>query len=120
MSNQTVEQVTKQAETLFAGPFRNYASLAIEHFEKLAAAQLEASRAYSEAGLKQARAALEVRDQAGFQSYVESQQKAAKELSEQIQGDTQKFAVLNEEFARNAQKLVESDVQTATKATQAK
>lgn len=114
MTNETMTQVTKQAETLFSG-FSNYASLALGHFEKLANAQFEASKAYTEASLKQARAALEIRDQEGFKNYVESQQQFAKEVGERVKGDTKKFTDLNQEFARDAQKLVEGNVKAASK-----
>lgn len=118
MTNETINQFTKQSEVLFSG-FRSYANLAVEHVEKLTNAQLESARAFSEVGLNQARAALEIRDQAGLQAYVEKQQQAAKQVGEQIQGDVQKIAALNEEFAGNAKKLVEGSVKSASKKAKA-
>jgi len=127
MNNQIIEQLTKQteqftqqfskqAETLFAGPFQAYAKLVVDHVEKLTAAQYEAAKAFTDVSLKQARAALEIRDQAGVQSYVESQQKVAKDLGERLQGDAQKIVSLNKDFAASAQKLVEGNVKNVQKA----
>ncbi len=120
MTNETVAQFTKQAETLFAAPARSFAGMAIEHFEKLVSAQFEAAKTYSDTGLQQARAALEVKSATDLQGYVENQQKLAKELSERVKSDAEKLVALNEEFARNAQKLVQSSVQATTKAAQGK
>jgi len=112
--NKQTEQFTKQTEALFSG-FRSFAELTVSHFEKLANAQYEAARSFSDVTLKQSRAALEIRDQAGLKAYVESQQQVAKQVGEQFQGDVQKITALNKDFADSAKKLVESNVNVAGK-----
>lgn len=119
MSNETLNQVNKQFESFFACPARSYVGLALEHFEKLANAQYEAAQAYTEAGLKQTRAALSINDAKGFQAYVEDQQKVAKEMTERLKGDAEKVVGLNQEFAQQAQKLTASNVNNASKASKA-
>ncbi|PWG61901.1 phasin family protein [Spiribacter halobius] len=118
MTNDTVDQMNRQIEDTVAGPARTYASLVLDHVEQLASLQLEAARAYTEAGLQQARAALEVANPADLQSYVENQQKVARVLSERIKGDVEKVAALNQTFAQNAQKLTQDSAGKASTAAE--
>ncbi|MEX0730959.1 MAG: phasin family protein [Aquisalimonadaceae bacterium] len=115
MANETLNQVNKQVETLFVDPARSYAGLALDHFEQLANAQYEATQAYAEAGLKQARAVLDIRQASDVQAYVENQQKLAKDLSERLKGDAEKFVAISQDFAQKTQKLTEASVQNVSK-----
>ena len=115
MSNETSNQIQSQIEETVAGPVRTYASLVLEHFEKLTNLQLETAKTYAETGLHQARAALEVKNPSDLQSYVEKQQQVAKELSDRIQGDVEKVTSLNQAFMQNAQKITEDSARKASK-----
>jgi phasin family protein len=109
-----------QTEKFFVEPVRAYAGLVLEHFEKLTEAQFEATRNYAEAGLGQARAALDITDAKGFQAYVQGQQKFAKEIGERVQGDAEKFAALGRDFFEKSRKLTEDNVKSASKASTSK
>ncbi|MBY6111276.1 phasin family protein [Halomonas sp. DP1Y21-3] len=111
----------EQVENLFFGPARAYASLTVDFAEKLTSAQLEAAKAYTETGLAQARAFTSVKDVEGLRSYMEGQQKVAKDLTERLKGDAEKVVALQQDFVSKSQKLAEENVKaatdTATKAT---
>ncbi|MBE0490135.1 MAG: phasin family protein [Halomonas sp.] len=112
---------TQQFDALFFGPARAYASLAVDYTEKLAHAQLDATKAYTDTGLAQLRTLLTVKDAEGLKSYMEGQQKVAKDLAERLKGDAEKVVALQQDFAQQSQKLTEENVKqvqaTATKAT---
>ncbi|MGJ7457067.1 phasin family protein [Halomonas sp. MA07-2] len=112
---------TQQFDALFFGPARAYASLAVDYTEKLAHAQLDATKAYTDTGLAQLRTLMTVKDAEGLKSYMEGQQKVAKDLAERLKGDAEKVVALQQDFAQQSQKLTEENVKqvqaTATKAT---
>lgn|SRR5690554_732995 len=112
---------TQQFDSLFFGPARAYASLAVDYTEKLAHAQLDATKAYTDTGLAQLRTLMTVKDAEGLKSYMEGQQKVAKDLAERLKGDAEKVVALQQDFVQQSQKLTEENVKqaqaTATKAT---
>ncbi|MCK2183343.1 phasin family protein [Halomonas getboli] len=114
MQNFDTKQFTEQFESLFFGPARAYASLSVDFAEKLTNAQLEAGRAYSETGMAQLRALLDVKDAEGLRSYMEGQQKIAKDLTERLKGDAEKVVSLQQDFVQQSQKLTEENVKQAT------
>ena len=116
MSNVQFEQFNKQFESTVIGPARAFNALAIDHVEKLINTQFEATRAYTEAGLGHLRSVIDVKDPEGLRSYVETQQKAARDLGERIKGDAEKVAALNQEFVQKAQQIAEKNVKTVSKA----
>ncbi|SDL28937.1 phasin family protein [Franzmannia pantelleriensis] len=116
MSNATIDQATQQFESMFFGPARAYAALSIDYAEKLLNTQYEAVKAYSDVSMSQARAMLDIKDAEGLRTYVEGQQKVAKELSERVKGDAEKVVALNQDFVQKGQKLAEENIQTASKA----
>ncbi len=118
MSNETVNQMQTQIENTVAGPARAYASLVLDHVEQLANLQFETAKAYSETSLKQARAALDLKNPTDVQSYVENQQQVARELGERIQSDAEKVVSLNQAFAQNAQKVTQESTQKVSKAAE--
>ena len=118
MSNETVNQMQTQIEKTFSGPARTYASLVLDHFEQLGNLQFEAAKAYTDASMQQARAALDVKDPSDLRAYVESQQKAAKDMGERIKGDFEKVTSLNQSFAQNAQKASQESAEAVSKAAQ--
>lgn len=117
MSNATFDQATQQFESLFFAPARTYAALTLDYTEKLVAAQFDAAKAYSDAGLSQARAVLDVKDAEGLRAYAEGQQKTAKELTERLKNDAEKVVAMNQEFVQQSQKLAEDNLKAASKAT---
>ncbi|MBZ9559837.1 MULTISPECIES: phasin family protein [Modicisalibacter] len=116
-TNTGFDQATKQFESLFFGPARAYAAMSIDYTEKLLSTQFDFAKTYSDAALSQARALLDVRDAEGMRTYVEGQQKVVKDLSERFKDDAEKVVSLNQDFAKQSQKLVEDNVKTASKAT---
>ncbi len=112
---------TQQFDALFFGPARAYASLAVDYTEKLAHAQLDATKAYTDTGLAQLRTLMSVKDAESLKSYMEGQQKVAKDLAERLKGDAEKVVALQQDFVQQSQKLTEENVKqaqaTATKAT---
>ena len=122
MTNDTFNKANEQAEKLFMGPTRDYAKLAMDYAEKMIDAQMEAAKTYTDIGMKQARAALDIKDAEALKAYAEEQQKVAQEMSERVKGDAEKVVAMNQDFANEARKLVETNVKTAseTAAAQAK
>ena len=116
MTNETYNKVNEQAEKLFMGPTRDYAKLAMDYAEKMIDAQMEAAKTYTDIGMQQARAALEIKDTEALKAYAEEQQKVAKEMSERVKGDAEKVVAMNQDFVNEARKLVESNVKTASEA----
>ncbi|MFG6178396.1 phasin family protein [Halomonas sp. THAF12] len=114
MQNFDTKQFTEQFESLFFGPARAYAGLSVDFAEKLTSAQLEAGRAYTETGLAQVRALLDIKDAEGLRSYMEGQQKVAKDLTERLKGDAEKVVSLQQDFVQQSQKLTEENVKQAT------
>jgi phasin family protein len=116
MSNANFDQFTKQFESMFFGPARAYATMSLDYTEKLLAAQYDAAKAYTDLGLNQARAALDVKDPEGLCTYVEGQQKVAKEIGERAKADAEKVVAMNQEVVQQAQKLTEESVKAASTA----
>lgn len=107
MSINTPDQLNAQFEKLLLGPTRAFMGLGVAHLEKLINAQLEATKAYTELSLQQARAACEIREPKDLESYIQGQQKAAKILGERVKGDAERVVALNREFTEKAQQLVQ-------------
>ncbi len=116
MTNETFSKVNEQTEKMFMGQTRDYAKLAMDYAEKMIDAQMEAAKTYTDIGMQQARAALEIKDTEALKAYAEEQQKVAKEMSERVKGDAEKVVAMNQDFVNEARKLVESNVKTASEA----
>ena len=104
---------TAQIESMFVGPARAFAALSVDYTEKLINAQLEATKAYADVNLAQLRSLVDVKDAEGMKSYLEGQQKVAKDLSERMKGDAEKVVALQQDFVQESQKLTESNVKQA-------
>lgn len=116
MSMDTFTKYNEQAEKMVMGPTRDYAKLAMEYAERMIEAQMEAAKTYTEIGMGQARAMLDIKDTKGLQAYAEGQQKIARDLTDRVKGDAEKVVALNQDFVNEARKLVESNVKTASDA----
>ena len=106
-------EMTQQFDNLFMAPARAYMNLSIDYSEKLMNAQLDANKAYVDTGIAQMRQLLSVKDVDGLRSYMEGQQKVAKELAERVKGDTDKVVSLQQDFLQKNQKLTEENVKQA-------
>ncbi|WP_440997043.1 phasin family protein [Arhodomonas sp. SL1] len=116
MTNTNFNQMTEQFEKTVFGPMRTYASMAVDHFEKLTNVQYDAAKAYSEFGIQQMRAALDIKDATDVQSYWQQQQKAAETIRDRVKGDAEKVVALNQEFAEKTQKAVQDNAKTVSEA----
>ena len=106
-------EMTQQFDNLFMAPARAYMSLSIDYSEKLLNAQLDANKADVDTGIAQMRQLMSVKDAEGLRSYMESQQKVAKELAERVKGDADKVVSLQQDFLQKSQKLTEDNVKQA-------
>ncbi|MFM9269088.1 phasin family protein [Halomonas elongata] len=118
MRDFNTQQFTEQFESLFFGPARAYASLSVDFTEKLLRAQLDAGQAYTETGIAQLRSLLDVKDAEGLRSYMEGQQKVAKELTERFKGDAEKVVSLQQDFVQQSQKLADANVKQASESVE--
>lgn len=108
------DQATQQFESMFFGPARAYAAMAVDYSEKVLNTQLDFAKACTDTYMGQARSMLNVRDAEGLRNYVQEQQKTAKDLGERFKDDAQKVVALNQDFAQKSQKLVEDNMKTAS------
>ncbi|MFP3342149.1 phasin family protein [Halomonas sp. SIMBA_159] len=106
-------EMTQQFDNMFMAPARAYMSLSIDYSEKLLNAQLDANKAYVDTGIAQMRQLMSVKDADGLRSYMEGQQKVAKELAERVKGDADKVVSLQQDFMQKSQKLTEENVKQA-------
>jgi phasin family protein len=114
MNNEMLTKYNEQAEQLVMGPSRSYAKLAVDYAEKMVNAQMEAAKTYTDIGMRQARAALDIKDAEALKAYADEQQAVAKDVSERVKSDAEKVVGMNQQFADEARKLVESSVKAAS------
>ncbi|MEX0450841.1 phasin family protein [Spiribacter sp. 218] len=114
MNNEMLTKYNEQAEQLVMGPSRSYAKLAVDYAEKMVNAQMEAAKTYTDIGMRQARAALDIKDAEALKAYADEQQAVAKDVSERVKSDAEQVVGMNQQFADEARKLVESSVKAAS------
>jgi len=56
---------------------------------------------------------MDVKDAEGLRSYMEGQQKVAKDLAERAKGDADKVVSLQQDFIQKSQKITEDNVKQA-------
>ena len=100
--------IQETIEATVAAPSRTLGTLMLDHFEKLAAIQLETTRVITEAGMKQLRAAMAVSDKEGFQNYVNTQTQIAQEVSEHLRSDAEAVADLTKKTTDEATKVTKT------------
>ena len=113
MRTLNTNEMTQQFDNMFMAPVRAYMALSIDYSEKMINAQMDASKAYVDTGIAQMRQMMEVKDSEGLRSYMEGQQKVAKELAERVKGDTDKVVSLQQDFIQKSQKITEDNVKQA-------
>jgi phasin family protein len=114
MQNFDTKQITEQFESMFVGPARSYAALTVGYTDMLINAQLDAGKAYADIGLAQLRSLINVKDAEGLKSYMEDQQKVAKDMSDRMKNDAETVVSLQKDFVQHSQKLTEDTVKQAT------
>lgn len=113
------EQMMNQMQEMM-GPVRKLNALMLDNTEKLVSFQLDRARSYSELGIKQMRAALEINDSKGLQSFLSEQTKLASTLSQQLTDDARTLASMGEQFGKELQQIGKENVSTLQEtATQA-
>lgn len=113
MSHDILKDLSDRFQTTFFGPTRELSAATLDHVEKLATIQYEATRAYADLGIEQARAAMQIRDAAGFQSYVADQQKLVETIGRRIKGDAEQVTSLNQAYVHNAQQVGQASAEAA-------
>jgi len=106
-------EMTQQFDNIFMAPARAYMALSVDYTEKMVNAQMDASKAYFDTGVAQMRQMMDVKDAEGLRSYMESQQKVARDLAERAKGDADKVVSLQQDFIQKSQKITEDNVKQA-------
>ncbi|AIA75935.1 phasin family protein [Halomonas sp. XH26] len=113
MQTFNTNEMTQQFDNMFMAPVRAYMTLSIDYSEKMLNAQFDANKSYVDTGIAQMRQLMSVKDANGLRSYMEGQQKVAKELAERVKGDADKVVALQQDFLQKGQKLTEDNVKQA-------
>ncbi len=113
MRTLNTNEMTQQFDNMFMAPVRAYMALSIDYSEKMVNAQMVASKAYFDTGVAQMRQMMDVKDAEGLRSYMEGQQKVAKDLAERAKGDADKVVSLQQDFIQKSQKITEDNVKQA-------
>ena len=114
----TAENTNQQFESAFVSTMRSYTLAALDYYEKLMGAQIDAARAYSDMTISQARTWLDVKDADSFKKALESQQRVAGDFMERVKGDSEKVSSIGQDFMQESQKMAEENTQKAVDNTQ--
>lgn len=109
MYEELMQQWTGRTQQAFA-PARNFAGLTVDHMEKLANFQLEATRAYFDLGVEQMRGALAVNDTKSFRDYVGRQRNVATAVGRKLTDDAETLAAFGRDYAEETGKLAQANV----------
>ncbi|MBT2771022.1 phasin family protein [Halomonas sp. ISL-60] len=109
----STEKTKQQLESVFVSPMRSYTLTALDYYDQMFSAQLDAFRAYSDMAIAQARTWLDVKDADSFKKAMDSQQKTASEFMERVKGDTEKVTSISKSFAEESQQQVEETTKKA-------
>ncbi|KKO09505.1 hypothetical protein LCGC14_0038470 [marine sediment metagenome] len=113
INKQSAEKTKQQLESVFVSPMRSYTLTALDYYDQLISAQMDAARAYSDMAIAQARTWLDVKDADSFKKAMDSQQKTASEFLERVKGDTEKVTSISQSFAQDSQKQAEETTKKA-------
>ncbi|MCC5810152.1 MAG: TIGR01841 family phasin [Ectothiorhodospiraceae bacterium] len=111
MYDDIIKQANSQLEQ-FIAPSRKVSGLYVDYFAKLTAYNLEAAKAYSDLSVEQLRSLSKVSDVKSLQSFVDSQTKTAKTISEKLSQDANTLAGLGKDFSAELQKVAQENVTT--------
>ena len=116
MAIQTMETMQQQIDALVLEPMRAYAALTLDHAARLTAAQIDAYQAYARVALEQVGGLAQVKEVDGLSSYLQTQQQAARQMGERMQGDAGKLVAMNQAFVGKSQELAEQSVRKMSRA----
>lgn len=116
--NKATEKTTQQVESIFVAPMRAYTVKALDYYDQVISAQIDAARAYTDFSVAQMRTWLDVKDAESMKLAVQSQQRAATDLMERVKGDAEKIGTLSQDFLQDGQKMAEDGLKSVTDATQ--
>ena len=111
--NKATEKTNQQFDSVFVSPMRSYTLAALDYYEQLVSAQIDAARAYADMTIAQARTWLDVNDADSFKKAMESQQKTAADLMERMKGDSEKVTSISQGFMQDSQKMAEETTKKA-------
>tara|TARA_R110002012_G_scaffold69263_1_gene179356 strand:+ start:10132 stop:10488 length:357 start_codon:yes stop_codon:yes gene_type:complete len=111
--SKATEKTTQQFESVFVSPMRAYTLTALDYYDQMVSAQMDAARAYSDMAIAQARTWLDVKDADSFKKAMDSQQKTASDFMERLKGDTEKVTSIGQGFAQESQQMAENTTQKA-------
>ncbi|XKH59697.1 phasin family protein [Halomonas sediminis] len=109
----TAEKASQQFESAMISPMRSYAVAALNYYDQLLNAQIDAMRAYTDMSMEQARTWLDVKDTDSIKKAMESQQKIAANLTERMKGDAEKVISMSQDFAQQSQEMTEENSKKA-------
>ncbi|MED5458426.1 MAG: phasin family protein [Pseudomonadota bacterium] len=115
-ATEKTNQQQQQFESIFVSPMRSYTLAALDYYEQLVGAQIDAARAYTDMTIAQARTWLDVKDADSFKKAMASQQKAATDLMERMKGDSEKVTSISQSFMQESQKKAEETTKKAAEA----
>ncbi|MGM0833243.1 phasin family protein [Halomonas qinghailakensis] len=115
--NKAAEKTSQQFESVISAPMRSYTLAALDYYQQIVSAQMDAARAYSDMTIAQARTWLDVKDADSFKKAMESQQKAATDLMERMKGDSEKVTSISQSFMQESQKMAEETTKKAVEST---
>ncbi|RUR55717.1 phasin family protein [Vreelandella populi] len=113
MNTFNTNEMNQQFDNVFMAPARAYAALTIDYAEKILNAQMEASQAYTDAGIQQLRQLSSVKDPQELRRYMEGQQQVVKQMAERAKGDADKVVSLQQDYFQKSQKLTQESVKQA-------
>ncbi|RUR40720.1 phasin family protein [Vreelandella populi] len=113
MNTFNTNEMNQQFDNVFMAPARAYAALTIDYAEKMLNAQMEASQAYTDAGIQQLRQLSSVKDPQELRRYMEGQQQVVKQMAERAKGDADKVVSLQQDYFQKSQKLTQESVKQA-------
>ena len=99
----------------FLAPVREFNSLAVAQFEKLAALQIASLQEYTELGLAQMKSASAVQNVADVQDYLTRQNDYLKIVGEKFAADVRGMVELSKEFTEDAQQIARDGFSAATR-----
>ena len=111
--NKATEKTNQQFDSVFVSPMRSYTLAALDYYEQLVSAQIDAARAYSDMTISQARTWLDVKEADSSKKAMESQQKTAADLMERMKGDSEKVTSISQGFMQDSQKMAEETTKKA-------
>ncbi len=108
MNNEMLNKMLEQSQS-FVAPVAKTNQLAVANLEKLVAFQLNALESYVALGLDRMKAAAEISDVNGFETFVNGQVEAANVLRQKLIDDTQALVDLGAGFKAEFEKLAEAN-----------